>query len=123
MERACRSLELPGSVLARARELYAQSLKATNIRRPRLGLAAACVYVAAKLEGSQWTQLEVAREVGVAEPTLRTNIEAVAPHVRCEREVGERQDRRAFCSALDNWCSRQGEIWRCPLRKRGGEAK
>jgi transcription initiation factor TFIIIB Brf1 subunit/transcription initiation factor TFIIB len=121
MEKACRSLELPSSIFAKALQLYARARETTDLRRPRLGLAAACVYAAAKLEGGPWTQLEVAKEVGVTEPTLRANIKIIAPLVRCERELGERQGGRAFCSAQDNWCSHQGEIWRCPLRKRGAE--
>ncbi len=40
-----------------------------------------------------------------------------APFVRCEYELGERQNDHAFCSVQDNWCSHQKEIWRCPLRK------
>jgi hypothetical protein len=81
------------------------------------------VYIAAKLERKPWTQLEVAKEVGVTEPTIRANIKIAAPFVRCERELGERQNGRAFCSAQDNWCSHQGEVWRCPLRKQGGEGR
>jgi len=123
MEKACEFLGLPNRVLVRVQGLYARVREATGLRRPRLGLAAGCVYIAAKLAGEPRTQREVADAMGVTEPTLRANAKIVVPFVRCERELGGRQAGRAFCSVQDNWCSHQGEVWRCPLRKQGGEGR
>ena len=35
---------------------------------------------------------------------------------RCEYEYG-RQNDRAVCSVQDNWCSYQGEIYKCKIRR------
>ena len=119
IEKACEFLGLSDRVLKAAQELYARVCAGVvSLRRPRAGLTAGCVYITAKLKGEPRTQFQVAGAVGVTEPTVRANVKIAAPFVRCEYELGERQNGRAFCSDQDNWCSHQDEVWRCPLRKK-----
>ena len=118
IDKTCGFLGLSDRVLKEAQELYARTCaRVAGLRRPRAGLVAGCIYIAAKLADEPRTQFQVAGAVGVTEPTIRANMKIAAPFVSCEHELGERQNGRAFCSVQDNWCSHQEGIWQCSLRK------